>query len=227
MALFGERIDGERAAELGLAWAAVDDARRGGDRDRARGPCRRRPRAGPPHRGLAPHRPRPARAALERRARAGARLADVVDAPEGARQSSAGGCLARPLGDPVERKRTTFPASTVHSRGVAPLTSASLPLPRAEMLVEDADGVSAVDHLVRVGAEVVSTRLRVATPGARASPRAARPGRGGGQSTSSNSISGSNAPSSRSRRGTVPRRRGARSRRSFDIDETLLEDPPP
>ena len=26
MALFGERIDGERAAELGLAWAAVDDA---------------------------------------------------------------------------------------------------------------------------------------------------------------------------------------------------------
>jgi enoyl-CoA hydratase len=25
MALFGERIDGERAAELGLAWAAVDD----------------------------------------------------------------------------------------------------------------------------------------------------------------------------------------------------------
>jgi enoyl-CoA hydratase len=26
MALFGERIEGERAAELGLAWAAVDDA---------------------------------------------------------------------------------------------------------------------------------------------------------------------------------------------------------
>jgi enoyl-CoA hydratase len=26
LALFGERIDGERAAELGLAWAAVDDA---------------------------------------------------------------------------------------------------------------------------------------------------------------------------------------------------------
>ncbi len=26
MALFGERIDGERAAELGLAWSAVDDA---------------------------------------------------------------------------------------------------------------------------------------------------------------------------------------------------------
>ncbi len=26
MALFGERIDGQRAAELGLAWAAVDDA---------------------------------------------------------------------------------------------------------------------------------------------------------------------------------------------------------
>jgi enoyl-CoA hydratase len=26
MALFGERIDGERAADLGLAWAAVDDA---------------------------------------------------------------------------------------------------------------------------------------------------------------------------------------------------------
>ena len=26
MALFGERIDGTRAAELGLAWAAVDDA---------------------------------------------------------------------------------------------------------------------------------------------------------------------------------------------------------
>jgi enoyl-CoA hydratase len=26
MALFGERIDGERAAELGLAWAAVEDA---------------------------------------------------------------------------------------------------------------------------------------------------------------------------------------------------------
>ena len=26
MALFGERIDGERAAELGLAWAALDDA---------------------------------------------------------------------------------------------------------------------------------------------------------------------------------------------------------
>jgi enoyl-CoA hydratase len=26
MALFGERIDGERAAELGLAWVAVDDA---------------------------------------------------------------------------------------------------------------------------------------------------------------------------------------------------------
>ncbi|HEV7845578.1 MAG TPA: enoyl-CoA hydratase-related protein [Thermoleophilaceae bacterium] len=26
MALFGERIDGERAAKLGLAWAAVDDA---------------------------------------------------------------------------------------------------------------------------------------------------------------------------------------------------------
>ena len=26
MALFGERIDGARAAELGLAWAAVEDA---------------------------------------------------------------------------------------------------------------------------------------------------------------------------------------------------------
>ena len=60
MALFGERIDGERAAALGLAWIAVDDARRRGDRDRARGPRRRRPGAGPPHGRLAPHRPWPA-----------------------------------------------------------------------------------------------------------------------------------------------------------------------
>ena len=85
MALFGERIDGERAAALGLAWEAVDDADVEPTAIELAATRRRRPRAGPPHRRLAPHGPRPAAAALAGRPRAGARLADVVDAPEGAR----------------------------------------------------------------------------------------------------------------------------------------------
>ena len=88
LALFGERIDGERAAELGLAWAAVDDE----DVEPPRSSSPPAPEPTPSWRAarrLAPHRPRPAAAALGRRARAGARLADVVDAAEGARLVSA------------------------------------------------------------------------------------------------------------------------------------------
>ena len=56
MALFGEQLDGERAAALGLAWVAVDDGDVDADRGRARGARRqptrswhaaRRPRSAP------------------------------------------------------------------------------------------------------------------------------------------------------------------------------------
>ena len=81
MALFGERIDGERAAAARPGVGRSGRRGRGGHGDRARGTRRRRPRTGPPHRRLATHRARPAAAALAGRARTGARLADVVDAP--------------------------------------------------------------------------------------------------------------------------------------------------
>ena len=59
MALFGERIDGERAAEIGLAWQAVDDA----DvetRHSSSQPAGSRSRAGAADRELAAHRAGPA-----------------------------------------------------------------------------------------------------------------------------------------------------------------------
>ena len=85
MALFGEGIDGARAAELGLAWQAVDDnevegvaaalaARAAKDPELARRTARSmRAEWGPP--------------ALPWTggAGAGARLSDVVDAPQGHR----------------------------------------------------------------------------------------------------------------------------------------------
>ena len=81
LTLFGERLTGARGRR---ARARLDrGARRRGRRRRAR--ARRRPRQGPgarpPHRRQPAHRHRPARAPVERRARARAREPDVVDAP--------------------------------------------------------------------------------------------------------------------------------------------------
>ena len=83
MALFGEGIDGARAAELGLAWQALDDdevegaaaalaARAAKDPELARRTARSmRAEWGPPG------------AAVAGGAGARARVADVVDAPQG------------------------------------------------------------------------------------------------------------------------------------------------
>ena len=83
MALFGQGIDGARAAELGLAWAAVADDRGRADRARAGRSARGRPRAGAPRGPLAAGRAGPAGAAVAGRAGHGARVADVVDAAQG------------------------------------------------------------------------------------------------------------------------------------------------
>ena len=89
MALFGEGIDGARAAELGLAWQALDDNEVEGAAAAMAAPRRQGPRAGPPHRALDARGVGPARAAVAGGARAGARVADVVDAAQGTWRTTA------------------------------------------------------------------------------------------------------------------------------------------
>ena len=83
MALFGQGIDGARAAELGLAWAAVDDDEVEAAARELAGARGRRPRAGAARGPLAARRAGPAGAAVAGGAGHGARVADVVDAPQG------------------------------------------------------------------------------------------------------------------------------------------------